>query len=177
MNIVLIYLVICFLVIEFVFIIPNKIIKQKQEKLKKENVLCEFNLRHIAGHPNIKPNEPIKFNIKNNKIYLIKFFKDFFEYNLTDITRLEIKNEEQITKDVTLGRLLLLGPLAFGLKKTTKHETQYLILSYIENGITIDCIFKNEVRDQNLNEIPGILNKMKLKQINNEQIPKTSVTI
>jgi hypothetical protein len=105
----------------------HKLNKQKQEKWEKENIVGEFNLQHIAGHPKIKPNEKINIIIYKNKISFRTnpLFEEpiKFELDLQDITRLEIKNEEQITKDITLGRLLLLGPLAFGLKKTTKHET------------------------------------------------------
>jgi len=60
------------------------------------------------------------------------------------ITGVSMKTDEQISKDVTLTRLLLLGVFAFGAKKKTKTVTNYLVIDYIDNGIGISAIFTGD---------------------------------
>lgn len=56
---------------------------------------------------------------------------------ITDVT---IKTDEQISKDVTLTRLLLVGVLAFGAKKKTKTHTNYLVIDFVDAGISSSLI-------------------------------------
>jgi len=52
---------------------------------------------------------------------------------------------------------LALGIFAFGLKKKTEINNTYLILSYVQNNVPIDCIFKNAVNNQQLGNIISTL--------------------
>lgn len=58
-----------------------------------------------------------------------------------NIINISLKTSEQITKDVTLSGLLLIGIFAFADKKTTKHITNYLVIEYEENNVKTNVIF------------------------------------
>jgi len=155
-----------------ILIIVGYIYKQKQNKTNKnQGVIYESpSIVHIAGHPDLQPNDLIKLQIKNNNtINLHKVFKK--QSNITDIeipidqlTRYEIKTESQIQKDVTLTRLLALGVLAFGVKKKTEINNTYLVLSYIQNGVQVDCLFKNWTNNQQLGDIISTINRLKIEK-------------
>ena len=132
--------------------------------LKERNVICEYMIIHLTGHPYLKTNATLKFQIKTNKT--LYFFRENIdtgeEIPLAQIIRYEVKTETEIQKDVTLTRLVALGIFAFGAKKTTKIQEQFFILSYIQNEIEITCVFKQGYRNQNLHEIVSTLNRMRI---------------
>ena len=59
----------------------------------------------------------------------------------SNIKSAELKTHEQITSDVTAGRVLLLGVFALAAKKQTVHQKQYLIVHCTEEGIDYDMVF------------------------------------
>ena len=61
-----------------------------------------------------------------------------------NIKSVEVKTHEQITSDVTAGRLLLLGVFAFAAKKQTIHTKQYLVIHCDEEGVNYDMVFSGE---------------------------------
>ena len=150
----------------------EKIIKEEQSMLRKQQygLLLEESLIHLGGHPYLSANEEVYFQIrKNNTIFFYKENSNTGkEIPINQITRYELKTESEIQKDVTLTRLLALGVLAFGLKKKTEINNAYLILSYVQNNVPIDCIFKNTVNNQQLGNIISTLNRLKIEQNNIE---------
>ena len=148
----------------------EKLIKEEQSMLRKQQygLLLEESLIHLGGHPYLSANEEVYFQIrKNNTIFFYKENSNTGEeIPINQITRYEIKTESEIQKDVTLTRLLALGIFAFGLKKKTEINNTYLILSYVQNNVPIDCIFKNTVNNQQLGNIINTLNRLKIEQNN-----------
>ncbi len=65
-----------------------------------------------------------------------------------DLMGIQEKTEEQISKDVTLTRLLAFGIFAFGMKKKRKSTTKYLILSYMDSGQEITAVFKDHSQSE-----------------------------
>lgn len=63
---------------------------------------------------------------------------------IESIRDVSLKSEEQISKDVTLTRLFLLGIFAFGAKKKTKQVTNYLVIEYESGGVTCSGIFTGD---------------------------------
>lgn len=55
-----------------------------------------------------------------------------------------MKTDEQISKDVTLTRLLALGVFAFGTKKKTTMVTNHLVIEYNCGGLETAAIFKGD---------------------------------
>lgn len=151
---------------------------ETEEKLKQNNTLSTTILIHLNGHPYLQPNDIVSVHIrgKNNTIYFenqninTKTYKnnDFVgnEIPISQLTKYEVKTETEIRRDVTLTRLVTLGIFAFGVKKKTETNTQYLILTYIDSGVEITCIFK-QVRDgQELGEIISNINRLKIESNN-----------
>jgi hypothetical protein len=140
--------------------------KEKAKRIKEEGILYESHLIHLGGHPYLSQEEPILLQIRNNNT--VRFYKENTntggEIPINQITRYEIKTESEIQKDVTLTRLLALGIFAFGLKKKTEINNSYLILSYVQNNVPIDCIFKNAINNQQLGNIISTLNRLKIEQ-------------
>ncbi|MHB1651374.1 MAG: SHOCT domain-containing protein [Desulfitobacteriaceae bacterium] len=101
--------------------------------------ICEY----LGGHPNISNGS--SGNLVVNKLGV--FFEKSLPFRsfviLTEnIVRAEFKTDTQISKDVTLTRLFALGIFAFGAKKKTKEEHNYLVITYKENGIENSIIFE-----------------------------------
>ncbi len=59
----------------------------------------------------------------------------------TNIKSVEVKNHEQITSDITAGRILLLGVFALAAKKQTVHRVEYLVIHCEEEGVNYDMVF------------------------------------
>lgn len=67
------------------------------------------------------------------------------------ILRFEVKTEEQVRRDVTLGRLLLFGIFAFGLKKTTRHREDYFCVTYRDDiDMERTMVFRCKAGDGNI---------------------------
>lgn len=61
-----------------------------------------------------------------------------------EIVSAEVKTEEQISKDVTLTRLLAFGIFAFGLKKKRVTKQSYLVVNFVRSGIEGAAIFSGD---------------------------------
>jgi len=59
-----------------------------------------------------------------------------------DLLSVQEKTEDQITKDVTLTRLLTFGIFAFGMKKKRRNTEKYLILTYLDSGQEMIAVFR-----------------------------------
>jgi hypothetical protein len=63
------------------------------------------------------------------------------------VRSVEFRTEEQVSKDVTLTRLLFAGLLAFGLKKKRVNRAQYLVVGYVDgNNNEQQCVLKIDNR-------------------------------
>jgi len=154
----------------------NSIKKQGEEfelKHKQQEAIHSTFLVHLNGHPYLQPNDVIILHIRKDTIYFEnkklnasnKPATTSFTGNevpLSQLTRYEVKTETEISRDVTLTRLVALGIFAFGVKKKTETNTQYLILTYVDNGVEITCIFKQVQIGQELGSIISNLNRIKI---------------
>jgi len=147
----------------------NDILKNEQ-KLKErhiqENIILEKTIIHLNGHPYLKENDIIQFQIKNNNtIYFCKEnINTGMEISISNLLKYEVKTKSEIKHDVTLTRLLTLGIFAFGVKKKSKIEEQFLIISYTQNNIEIQCVFKQCDKNQQLGDIVSTINRLKIEE-------------
>jgi len=137
-----------------------------KDRHEKQNVLEETAVIHLNGHPSLKEDDPIFFQIRNNNtIYIYKESANIgVEIPISNLTKYEVKTESEIRHDVTLGRLLTLGIFAFGVKKKSKIEEQFLLLSYVQNNIKIDCLFKQSSDNQKLGNIISTINRLRIEE-------------
>jgi len=150
----------------------RKLKHQKEEdsiRQKEQNILFEKQVIHLGGHPYLNSNDVIYLQIhNNNELYFYKENNNTGdEIPINQITKYELKTDEQIQKDVTLSRFLMFGIASLALKKETKSINEYLLLSYIQNGISIDCLFRN-IDNQSIGNIISTLNRLKIES-NNEK--------
>ena len=68
-------------------------------------------------------------------------FKGKYIIPLDNITNVSMKTDEQISKDVTLSRMLLIGVFAFGAKKKTKEVKNCVVIEFLSDGVTACAIF------------------------------------
>jgi hypothetical protein len=140
--------------------------QQTEQRKQKQNILIEYDLIHLNGHPYLQINDTVLFQIRNNNT--IYFYKENNNANdeipISHLKRYEIKTETEISKDVTLTRLFALGIFAFGVKKRTKTEEQYLILSYTQNGVEVNCLFKRWYQGMQLGDIISTITRLKIEE-------------
>jgi len=74
-----------------------------------------------------------------------------------NIKSIEVKTQEQITSDVTAGRVLLLGVFALAAKKQTVHKSEYLIIHCNEEGVDYDMVFSGADMGSLASKINGAL--------------------
>jgi len=140
--------------------------EKRKERHIQENVMLEKTIIHLNGHPYLKENDIIQIQIRNNN--MIYFRKENIntgmEIPISKLLKYEVKTESEIRHDVTLTRLLTLGIFAFGVKKKSKIEEQFLIISYTQNDVKIQCIFKQCDKNQQLGNIISVLNRLKIEK-------------
>lgn len=153
-----------------------------REELAKQNTVYSTILIHLCGYPHLQPSDITTFHIrgKNNTIYfedinlMLKKRKKLpdlskNEIPISNITRYEVKNEEEFRKDVTLTKLVAQGIFDVGVKKENDKNTQYLILSYTdENGVEELCAFKQVKDSQKLEKIISEINRIKYRSDNKQ---------
>lgn len=123
-------------------------------------------LIHLGGHPYIPTNTSVDFDIIDNKIYLIQEQNNYKEeIPVEKIKRCEVKNEQEITYDVTIPRMLILGPLALADKKRNVKDNFYLFLSYTIKGVEVNCLFRGET---NIYDIQSQVTRLKIESVEEE---------
>lgn len=142
----------------------NEFTEKSDKRKEEQNVFEEVGLIHVGGHPYLKANDLILFQIRKNNT--ICFYKNNIdtdkEIPMNQVVKYEFKTEDQIQKDATLGRFLMFGIASLALQKKTTSHNEYLYLTYIDNGITVECLFKNFGNKQVVGNIISAINRLKI---------------
>lgn len=104
-------------------------------------------LTYLGGIPQIKNSCDVKVHAFINEVQIDAkggLFGTTIKIPYTDIYDVQLQTEEQVSKDVTLTRLLLIGVLAFGAKKKTKTVNYCLVIDYEKDGIRTKGVFSGE---------------------------------
>jgi hypothetical protein len=144
----------------------SKVQKEKNKiRQQKQDVLLEKEVIHLGGHPYLDSSDLIYLQIKNNNtLYCYKENAETGEeISLNQLTKYELMTNEQISKDITLSRFLVFGIASLAFKKETKSTNEYLHISYTQNDVNIDCLFKN-TNNQPLGDIISTLNRLKIEE-------------
>lgn len=150
-----IQLIVCIATLIIIFFILASMLPPQQNKPKDH---FSKTLIHVGGHPYIPTDAVIDFDIIDNKIYLIQ--GDYKEEILPqNIKRCEVKNEQEITYDLTIPRMLILGPLALADKKRNVKNNFYLFLSYDIKGVEVNCLFRGM---DNIYDIQSQVTRLKI---------------
>lgn len=99
---------------------------------------------YCGGIPEMTKADMVEIVVNQNEVQILRGFSKTIKIPIAAITNVSLKTDEQISKDVTLTRLFLLGIFAFGAKKKTRQVTNYLVIEYENNGISCSGIFTGE---------------------------------
>ncbi|SFQ23278.1 hypothetical protein [Caldicoprobacter faecalis] len=157
-------LAICLIAIPILIMV---LIDSAQNKKHKPKDHFSKTLVHVGGHPYIPTDAVIDFDIIDNKVYLIHGANNYKEEILPqNIKRCEVKNEQEITYDLTIPRMLVLGPLALADKKRNVRDNFYLFLSYEIKGVEVNCLFKGL---DNIYDIQSQVTRLKIETAQTEE--------
>lgn len=99
----------------------------------------KFKFDYVGGHPS----HPQKWDNCSITILpqglIMSATDDLIEKS--EIKSVDIKTEEEISRDVTLTRLLAFGIYAFALKKEKRSTTKYVVLNCEKNGFKYSMAF------------------------------------
>lgn len=130
--------------------------QQKEQKAKKEELknifkeggdviafaLCDY----LGGHPDLMTNGQGMFSVnKTGLLFVATLSNNAIFIPINDVIKAEFKTDEQISKDVTLTRLLAFGIFAFGMKKKRREVTNYLIVTITVAGIEGTVLFESKI--------------------------------
>ena len=100
-------------------------------------------VNYLGGHPEVSNPTSGTLIINKDGVHFAKS-KNRFGIQFQDIKKSEFKSQEQIEKDVTFTRLLLLGIFAFAFKKRKVYAQNFLVITYDEFGIDNTVVFETE---------------------------------
>lgn len=103
--------------------------------------------QYMGGHPSISRACKGILTVNNDKIIFKGGMLSKFEIPIQDIISTSMQTQEQISRNVTLTRLLFMGVFAFGMKKKTVDKTKYLVVSYEENTLQNSIVFESNYID------------------------------
>lgn len=145
----MIFLIIC-------TIIAIILLKPKKEKEKKRNpIIEEIKVKYYGGFKDlcgkgsciiIQEIDKIRFLIIKDEGGVVKR-----NYSYDNIKSCSIMTESQIQEQVSLGKLLFFGALAFGMKGKQKEITnEYIVLEILEGEQLSSVILQYELGNQYL---------------------------
>ena len=129
-----------------------------------------YNVGYLGGIPKLKKPGDAKVSVSSSCVSVSMGMFRKAKIPHESISDASFKTDEQISKDVTLTRLLLVGVFAFGAKKKTKMVSNNLAISYDHNGIGTTAIFSGD-------DVPSlhsaILKKLSKHRKKNPIVPAT----
>lgn len=127
------------LIILFLGIMVNILQKDNKERYKKYNILYEeHDAIFMSGLPYVEGGKKATLTV-NGKGFFIKIdgYEEIPIYS-QDIIDVEIKTNEQITKEIGVGKLLVFGIFAFGMKNEK---------TIVKNYICVNCRISDKIQN------------------------------
>jgi hypothetical protein len=103
-----------------------------------------MSLNYCGGIPEMPKADIVEIVVFPDSIKIIRGFRKGIVIHFENIRNVSLKTDEQISKDVTLTRLLALGVFAFVAKKKRKNVTNYLLIDYVSGGIDCTAVFTGD---------------------------------
>ena len=103
-----------------------------------------MSFNYCGGIPEMTKPDSVEIVPGPKSVEIIRAWGKNIKIPIESIKDVSLKSEEQISKDVTLTRLFLLGIFAFGAKKKTKQVTNYLVIEYESGGVSCSGIFTGD---------------------------------
>lgn len=122
--------------------------KEQSGRLKGCSLICMC--KYYGGYEDKMDTTPVSlFNDKNNNEIVIAFGNEERRVPIKDIKNLTTKKEEELRQEVTLGRFLLVGALAFLWKKNKVENRKFVIITYYNQDEDKDknILFENSAAE------------------------------
>lgn len=101
-------------------------------------------VKYLGGHPEILKEGAANLILEPDKVIISIPFKGKYELAYNEIT-MEQQTHEQISKNITLGRILLVGVFALAWKKKSVDRTGYITIRYMDKDIgEVEIILKHD---------------------------------
>lgn len=136
----------------------------KKEDEREGNIVKErgsFKTKYIGGFSDLAGEKFIDIAIKEDSIVIEFKHREHIPNRIIPmnlIKNIEIKTESQISRDVTLGRMLVFGVFALGMKKESTVVTNYLVITVDNNGEDRSIIFYSTMPEQIVQAVRKIKN-------------------
>lgn len=133
------------------------------EKVNKEKGIevRDFNSKYIGGFQDVIGGIKADIMVKQNEIQIGLWRTGKIDYKFIPmdiVINAEIKSENQIAKEVSLGKMIVFGALAFAMKNEKSVVKNYLVISCDENGYRRDLVFESNYSERLVKEIRRIKN-------------------
>ena len=103
-----------------------------------------FRVDYLGGIPKLRRAGEAKVRVSSTAITVWKSLLRRAKIQHSTITEVALKTDEQLSKDITLSRLIALGVSAQDTRNTKKHVTKNLIISYDYKGIGSTAVFSGD---------------------------------
>lgn len=138
-------------------------VNEKDAKKRQENgiIVHDMFAKYMGGLPDITGDKNITISVKENNIF-ISFQNNLItkDIPMNSVVNAEIKSETQITNEVGLGKILVFGVLAFGMKNKKTHVENYLLLTY--KDIELNQIVNMVIFSRQLEQLTQTIRKYSL---------------
>ncbi len=98
---------------------------------------------YMGGHPHMRKQVEGQLSIGINAVNFSYGLLGKLHIPFEDIRSMSALTEEQISRNVTLTRFLLIGVFAFAAQKKRVDKTPYLTIDCVVNGVETSVIFKD----------------------------------
>jgi hypothetical protein len=139
------------LIIAFVF--TGIVITNQENRDKKEGIILTINGQYLGGFNDIEGGKHNTCVLYKDQLKIYFNPQNYKVINLSNINNIGIKSDIQIQNDITLGRLLTVGVLAFGLKKKKTLVNNYVIINYDNNENIVLEMDNNEQLVREVNKL------------------------
>lgn len=117
-------------------------------KMKEGKILFNGVVKYAGGHRELSKACDGNLVITESGLFFRPGLTQILHIPIENIVNVEHVDDTQISKDVTLTRLLLVGIFAFGLKKKRKEEHHFIVISHIDLGMDCKLIFEHKKAPQ-----------------------------
>lgn len=161
------------------YIVTDNEKKEKNERYQKRgyNYKEKFNVYYKGGIKNISVNSPTTVDLLKEGLAVngVDIEKIILFSNIKDIS---LQSKIQIEQQVSLGKLILFGGLAFGMEKNNREiNIEYIVLNVIDEDGEYNVLLRSFEQNENQENYKKLgtykdtehIEKNKIVEINNSQ--------
>lgn len=148
----LLLVLITIIIIVFVF---KQTTKQLEEDEAKGIKFKEFGAKFLGGLPDVEGNKKVDIILNKTKLELYINGREK-SIPVHSIKNAEIKTNQQIANEVSLGKLLVFGIFALGMKNEKTIIKNYVDVTFNDNGTNRDIILESTDNEGLVRQLRGL---------------------